>query len=57
MKVSIRIVNALESINRIGEGESVQALSLLYAKVLPAITKQTPLLEELTGRGNPPLHI
>ena len=48
---------AVAIINSIGEGESAQSFSQAYAKVLLVITKQTPLLEELTGKGNPPPHL
>lgn len=46
-----------ESINRIGEGERVQSSSWIYSKNLPVITKQTPLLEVLMGRGEPLPHL
>lgn len=42
-----------KTVKRIGEGEGAQSSSGVYSKVLSAITKQTPQLEELIGDGNP----
>lgn len=49
-----REFDTVEIIDRIGEGDSDPSLKKIHSNILPAITKQTPLLEDLGLDVNPP---